>query len=74
LDLSAEWIVQSGGIAEGTVRVSVARSRSEDCPLAVADGTAHVKLLTRAIHIWTLSSDGTDETDELSDADRKDKS
>jgi hypothetical protein len=40
-------------IAEGAVRVSDARSRSEDYPLAVADGIAHVKLVTRAIHIWT---------------------
>jgi hypothetical protein len=40
-------------IAEGAVHISVARSGGEECPLAVADGNAHVKLVTRAIHIWT---------------------
>src|SRR5213592_1617279 len=40
VDLIAERIVQLGGIAEGTVRLSAARSRLEEYPLSIADGQA----------------------------------
>src|SRR6266496_1517953 len=42
VDMIAERIVQLGGIAEGTVRVTAAHSRLEEYPLAIAEGRAHV--------------------------------
>src|SRR6185436_7144424 len=42
VDMIAERIVQLGGIAEGTVRISAARSLLEEYPLTLADGMAHV--------------------------------
>src|SRR3954468_19710930 len=42
VDLIAERIVQLGGIAEGTVRVAAVRSRLDEYPLDIADGTAHI--------------------------------
>src|ERR1700734_3826902 len=37
-DLIAERIVQLGGIAEGTVRISAARSQLDEYPVTIADG------------------------------------
>lgn len=49
VDQIAERIVQGGGIAEGTVRVSAARSRLADYPLLIADGPAHVEAVSKAL-------------------------
>src|SRR4029079_799943 len=49
VDMIAERIVQLGGIAEGTVRVAAKRSRLPECPLAIADGMAHVEAVSRAL-------------------------
>src|SRR6058998_1625933 len=49
VDLIAERIVQLGGIAEGTVRVAAGRSRLEEYPLAIADGSAHVEAVSKAL-------------------------
>src|SRR3954465_3087018 len=49
VDLIAERIVQLGGIAEGTVRVSAARSRLEEYPLVIGDGAAHVEAVSKAL-------------------------
>src|SRR6266446_7725405 len=43
VDLTAERIVQLGGIAQGTVRVAAGRSRLGEYPPAIADGMAHVE-------------------------------
>jgi starvation-inducible DNA-binding protein len=49
VDLIAERIVQLGGIAEGTVRVAAERSRLDEYPLDIADGTAHIEAVARAL-------------------------
>ena len=49
VDMIAERIVQLGGIAQGTVRVAAARSRLDEYPLAIADGSAHVEAVARAL-------------------------
>ena len=49
VDLIAERAVQLGGIAEGTVRVAASRSRLDEYPLGIADGSAHVEAVARAL-------------------------
>ena len=49
VDLIAERIVQLGGIAEGTVRVSASRTHLPEYPLQVAEGMAHVEAVARAL-------------------------
>src|SRR5207247_2824960 len=49
VDLIAERIVQLGGIAEGTARIEAGRSRLEEYPLAIADGSAHVEAVSKAL-------------------------
>src|SRR6266446_5464994 len=49
VDLIAERIVQLGGIAEGTVRVTAERSRLEEYPLDIADGRTHVEAVAKAL-------------------------
>ena len=73
VDLIAERIVQLGGIAEGTVRVAAARSRLEEYPLIIADGTAHVEAVTKALSTFGHEARNTiDQADELGDADTAD--
>jgi starvation-inducible DNA-binding protein len=73
VDLIAERIVQLGGIAEGTVRVSAAKSRLEEYPLEIADGSAHVEAVSKALSTFGESARKTiDETDELGDAGTSD--
>jgi len=48
-DLIAEGIVQVGGIAEGTVRAAVKRSRLPEYPLAIASGREHVEVLSHSL-------------------------
>jgi starvation-inducible DNA-binding protein len=73
VDMIAERAVQLGGIAEGTARVAASRSRLEEYPLEIADGSEHVEAVARA-----LSSFGRearmmiDETGALEDADSAD--
>jgi len=73
VDLIAERIVQLGGIAEGTARVASARSRLEEYPLDIAEGTAHVQALSKSLaafgHEVRLA---IDEADDLDDADTAD--
>lgn len=49
VDLIAERIVQLGGIADGTVRISAARTRLNEYPLALAEGMAHVEAVALAL-------------------------
>jgi starvation-inducible DNA-binding protein len=73
VDLIAERIVQLGGIAEGTARVAAARSRLEEYPLTIADGSAHVEAVSRALSTFGEEVRNTiDETDALGDADAAD--
>ena len=73
VDLIAERIVQLGGIAEGTVRVSAARSRLDEYPLAVAEGTSHISGVVTALSTFGHEARGTiTEADDLDDADTAD--
>ena len=73
VDLIAERIVQLGGIAEGTVRVTAARSRLEEYPLAIADGMAHVEAVAKALSTFGREARVTiDEAGALKDADTAD--
>jgi starvation-inducible DNA-binding protein len=49
VDLIAERIVQLGGIAEGTVRISASRTHLSEYPLQIAGGMAHVEAVVRAL-------------------------
>jgi starvation-inducible DNA-binding protein len=73
VDVIAERIVQLGGIAEGTVRVAASRSRLDEYPLEIADGSAHVEAVARALSTFGREARMTiDETDALDDADTAD--
>jgi starvation-inducible DNA-binding protein len=73
VDLIAERMVQLGGIAEGTVRVAAARSRLEEYPLNIADGSAHVEAVSRALSTFGHEArNAIEQADELEDADTSD--
>lgn len=73
VDLIAERIVQLGGIAEGTVRVSAMRSRLPEYPMDIADGMAHVEAVSRGLSSFGQAARSTiGEADELADADTAD--
>lgn len=73
VDMTAERIVQLGGIAQGTVRVAAGRSRLDEYPLAIADGMAHVEAVARALSTFGREARMTiDEADKLGDADTAD--
>jgi len=73
VDLLAERVVQLGGIAEGTARVAAARSRLEEYPLDIADGTTHVQALSKALATFGHEvRTAIDEADDLDDADTAD--
>ncbi len=73
VDLIAERIVQLGGIAEGTVRVTAERSRLEEYPLFIADGQAHVEAVSKALSTFGHEARKTiAQADELEDADTAD--
>jgi len=73
VDLIAERIVQLGGIAEGTARVAAGRSRLEEYPLIIADGSAHVEAVAKALSTFGHEArNSIDQADELGDADTSD--
>src|SRR6267143_1394358 len=73
VDLIAERIVQLGGIAEGTARVAASRSRLEEYPLEIADGSAHVEAVARALSTFGREARMMiDEAETLGDADTAD--
>ena len=73
VDLIAERAVQLGGIAEGTARVTASRSRLEEYPLDIADGSAHVEAVARALSTFGREARmSIDETASLDDADTAD--
>ena len=73
VDEIAERAVQLGGIAQGTVRVAAARSRLEEYPLTIADGSAHVEAVAKALSTFGRKARvSIDEANALSDADTAD--
>jgi len=73
VDMIAERVVQMGGIAKGTARVTAARSRLQEYPLDIADGAAHVEAVARALSTFGREARLTvQETDRLDDADSAD--
>ena len=73
VDMIAERIVQLGGIAQGTVRAAAARSRLDEYPPTIAEGSAHVEAVARALS--TVGREvriSIDEADTLGDADTAD--
>src|SRR5438552_15282163 len=73
VDLIAERIVQLGGIAEGTARVSAGRSRLEEYPLTIADGSAHGDAVSKALSTFGHEArNSIEQADALGDADTSD--
>ena len=73
VDMIAERVVQLGGIAEGTARVAASRSRLEEYPLEIADGSAHVEAVARALSTFGREARMMiDEAGTLGDADTAD--
>jgi starvation-inducible DNA-binding protein len=73
VDLIAERIVQLGGIAEGTARVAAERSQLDEYPLDIADSSAHVEAVARALSTFGHNARTMiDEADDLDDADTSD--
>src|SRR6185503_10800996 len=73
VDEIAERAMQLGGIAQGTVRVAAARSRLEEYPLTIADGSAHVEAVAKALSTFGREARvSIDEANALADADTAD--
>jgi starvation-inducible DNA-binding protein len=73
VDMIAERIVQLGGVAEGTVRMSAGRTLLPEYPLAVADGMMHVEAVARALSTFGKEARSTiNEATALDDADTAD--
>ncbi len=73
VDQIAERIVQLGGVAEGTVRVSAARSKLADYPLVISAGLAHVEAVGKALATFRHEVRNTvDEAEELDDVETAD--
>jgi starvation-inducible DNA-binding protein len=73
VDLMAERIVQLGGVAEGTARVAAQRSRLDEYPLDIADGSLHVAAVSKALSTFGREVRlAIDEAGEFNDADTAD--
>lgn len=73
VDLIAERIVQLGGVAEGTVRIAAARSRIEEYPLTIGEGSAHVAAVAKALSTFGRDARvSIEEAGKLNDADTAD--
>lgn len=73
VDMIAERIVQLGGVAEGTIRMAAGRTRLEEYPLAIGDGSAHVEAVARALSTFGREARATIlQATELDDADTAD--
>ena len=73
VDLIAERIVQLGGIAEGTARVTAKRSQLPEYPLGIAGGKEHVEALSRSLaYFGEEIRKGIDRADEVGDKDTAD--
>ena len=73
VDLTAERVVQLGGIAEGTARLAVKSSKLPEYPLNIAEGHQHVDALSTALATYgKLARAANDEAGKLGDADTAD--
>jgi starvation-inducible DNA-binding protein len=73
VDIIAERVVQLGGVAEGTARTAACRSRLEEYPLHIANGSAHVEAVAKALSDFGHDARQTiEEATELNDADTAD--
>lgn len=73
VDLIAERVVQLGGIAEGTVRVSSARSSLTEYPLVLSSGEDHVRALSDVLGQFSgKAREAIDELEEMGDPDSMD--
>jgi starvation-inducible DNA-binding protein len=69
VDMIAERIVQLGGVAEGTVRMTASRTRLPEYSPEIADGTAHVESVARALSTFGKEVRSTiDEANAFDDA------
>jgi starvation-inducible DNA-binding protein len=70
VDLIAERIMQLGGIAEGTVKATDARSTMPDYPLTITDGVEHIEAFSKTLAMFgQLVRIAIDEMDRLGDQD-----
>jgi starvation-inducible DNA-binding protein len=73
VDDIAERAVQLGGIALGTVRLAASNSRLEEYPLTIADGSAHVEAVAKALSTFGREARlSIEEANGLDDADTAD--
>lgn len=73
MDLMAERVVQLGGVAEGTLRQAVKRSKLAEYPHDAHDQHAHVEALSSALAAFGKTvRRAIDATDELNDKDTAD--
>ena len=73
VDLTAERVVQLGGIAEGTARLAIKASKLAEYPAGISAGKDHVDALSSALATYgKLVRAAIDEADKLGDADTAD--
>ena len=73
VDDIAERAVQLGGVAEGTVRVVAKQSALKEYPLNLADGQAHVDVLSSALAAFgMLARKAITDANDLGDLDTAD--
>ena len=73
VDLTAERVVQLGGVAEGTARLIVKASKLPEYPATIAEGHQHVDALSTALAAYgKLARAAIDEANKLGDADTAD--
>ena len=73
VDLTAERVVQLGGVAEGTARLAVKASKLPEYPATIAEGHQHVDALSTVLAAYgKLARAAIDEADKLGDADTAD--
>ena len=73
VDEIAERAVQLGGTGQGTVRIAAARSRLDEYPLTIADGSAHVEAVAKALSTFGREARvSIEEANALDDADTAD--
>jgi len=73
VDEIAERIVQLGGVAEGTVRMTAARTQLTEYSPEISEGIEHVECVARALSTFGQQARATiDESNALDDADTAD--
>ena len=73
VDLIAERIVQLGGIAEGTIRLTAKKSQLPEYPLNISAGKEHVEALSHALAFFgELTRKTINQANELKDANTAD--